>query len=108
MLHENKRNIEQVKHTYEDAVNDPNLINSRIQGGNTMDGMQYSLSNSRLEHLKNTNSAINVSNLNYRDVAYHDYDLLKQTKALQHTYKNYDGGQAFYRSNERHQLGALA
>ena len=33
-----------------------------------------------------------VRNLNYRDVEYQDYDLVKETRALDHTFKNYNGG----------------
>ena len=47
--------------------------------------------------LKNSSSGLNVRNLNYRDVEYQDYDLMKQTKALEHTYLNFDGGQNFYK-----------
>lgn len=49
--------------------------------------------------LKNSNSAQIVKNLNYRDTPFEDYDLLKQTKALEHISLNYDGGQNFYKED---------
>lgn len=31
-----------------------------------------------------------------------NYDMLKETKALDHTLRNYDGGQGFYKNCDQH------
>ena len=43
-----------------------------------------------------------MKNLNYRDAKYEDYDELKEGKALDYTYKNYDGGKKFHHANDLH------
>lgn len=91
-LHEKKKNIERVKDIYETGINNQHYYQYNKSG----------LMISDPNVLKNSNSAQIVKNLNYRDAAFEDYDLHKQTKALEHISHNYDGGQNFYKEDEKH------
>lgn len=87
MLHDRKKELEQTRKDYD------KLVSNKHQ-------QIYQLS--QHEPFKESTSAINISNLNYKDVGYLNYDLLKETKALDHTLKNYDGGEKFYTNCDRH------
>lgn len=86
MLHDQKKAMDQTKKVYDTLVAGQHVKIFKDE-----------------EPFKNSISAVNVPNLNYRDVRYLDYDMLKETKALDHTLKNYDGGQGFYKYSDLHQ-----
>ena len=45
---------------------------------------------------------VETTNLNYRNPKYENYDQLKEGKALDYTYNNYDGGKKFHQDNDLH------
>ena len=92
-LHANKKNIENTKKEFDRQVN---LAHSGIYSEGVNTPIRPGLT------LNNSISALQLRNLNYRDVDYQDYDVLKDTKALEHTFKNYDGGQKFYQCQDNH------
>ena len=52
------------------------------------------VSYSRLQETQLT--PVEIANLNYRNPKYENYDELKEGKALDYTYNNYDGGKKFH------------
>lgn len=48
------------------------------------------------------NTPVELKNFNYRDTKYEDYNELKEGKALDYTYNNYDGGRKFHQCNDLH------
>ena len=67
-LHENKKNIETTKKEYDRQIN---LAHSGIYTPDVLTMVQGGLG------INNSISAMKLKNLNYRDVEYQDYDLLK-------------------------------
>lgn len=88
-LYDNKKNLENTKKNYEILVAGEHL---------------NIFNNPNSQPFADSLAPKCTKNLNYRDVNYQDYDFLKEKKALDYTLKNYDGGQAFYKNSDLHQM----
>ena len=51
---------------------------------------------------KSTLNPVDLKNVNYRNTQYEDYDEVKEGKAMDYTYNNYDGGKKFHQANDLH------